>query len=184
MTYNYILNTDYHIHYTNEQKGIGLVAFFANNKANPKESDNGKLTRFIIKNFTHKPNVYELKQMLLDIQKEYDKENEVNSFIYDSRQYWFDKATRVGLINSLNIQKDAGLTETTIWLGTTECKTTIEYALTFLKNLELYAIACNNVTNRHIAEIYKLDTIEDILNFDITADYPDQLVFENNKINE
>ena len=41
---------------------------------------------------------------------EYDKSENVNVFELNGMRAWLDKATRVGLVNSLNIEKEAGRT--------------------------------------------------------------------------
>ena len=38
----------------------------------------------------------------------YDKSSDVNSFLLNGIQVWLDKDTRVGLMNSIKIEKDAG----------------------------------------------------------------------------
>ena len=37
----------------------------------------------------------------------YDSSNKVNQFFLDQIPFWIDKATRVGLVNSLNMEKGA-----------------------------------------------------------------------------
>lgn len=128
------------------------------------------------------PTITNIKSALYNLQKEYDKDTEVNSFKLKHRRFWFDKATRVGLINSLTILKESGETNVTIWFGTLEHIVDIDYMLSFLKNLELYAIACNNITNKHLNEIDKLINETNLLNYNITKDYPPKLEFDITKI--
>ena len=59
--------------------------------------------RFIPIYVNNKPNVKEIKELLLSLQAEYDNSAEVNSFYLNGKRVWFDKATRVGLIKSLNL---------------------------------------------------------------------------------
>ena len=48
-------------------------------------------------------------RMLRKVQVQgYDNSNKVNCFYLGEQPMWFDKATRVGLVNSLNIEKAAG----------------------------------------------------------------------------
>ena len=125
----------------------------------------------------HEPRNYELRMQLLRLQKEYDTSKYVNTFVVGEREAWLDKATRVGLMNSLGIQQAAGLTNTTLWINGKDYTMPIPDAISFLSDLELYAVACNGVTQRHLAEIRALETIEDILAFDITEGYPPKIVF-------
>lgn len=123
-------------------------------------------------------NTYELIQLLLDQQSLYDKSEEVNCFILGDNKYWLDKDTRVGLINSLNIQKDAGVQDTLLWLNGNPYRVSIDYALAFLRNLELYAVECYNVTQAHYAEIKALPTREALFDYNVSAGYPTPIVFD------
>ena len=134
--------------------------------------------RFIPIYVNNKPNVKEIKKLLLSLQEEYDNSVEVNNFYLDGKKAWLDKATRVGLVNSLTMQKNSGLTETTLWLNKTFININIDKALTLLAAIELYAMACYNNTHLHYAEISKLTTIDELVAYDITAGYPEQLNIE------
>ena len=50
---------------------------------------------------------YMKKAMLAYIEK-YDASSSVNSFLLNGMEVWLDKATRVGLINSINVTQRAG----------------------------------------------------------------------------
>ena len=134
--------------------------------------------RFIPIYVNNKPNVKEIKKLLLSLQEEYDNSVEVNNFYLNGKKAWLDKATRVGLVNSLTMQKNSGLTETTLWLNKTFIDINIDKALTLLAAIELYAMACYNNTHLHYAEISKLTTIDELVAYDITAGYPEQLNIE------
>ena len=104
----------------------------------------------------------------------YDTSDAVNSFVLNGVSVWLDKATRVGLMNSLNCEKAAGRTETTLWLGTTPITLPVDTAVTMLSELELYALACYNVTASHKAAVGALETIEAVNAYDHTQGYPDR----------
>lgn len=108
----------------------------------------------------------------------YDKSSQVNHFLYNGEMMWLDKATRVGLMNSISIEKSAKRTETTLWMGTKMAKTTVSKALAFLSQLELYAIDCYNITSQHIVEIDTCEAVEALKMYDIKADYPAPILFE------
>lgn len=134
--------------------------------------------RFIPIYVNNKPNIKEIKDLLLSLQAEYDNSVEVNSFYLNGRRAWLDKATRVGLVNSLTIQKNAGLTDTILWLDKISINVNIEKALTLLAAIEIYAIDCYNNTHKHMAEIAAITNLENLIAFDITAGYPKQLTIE------
>ena len=108
----------------------------------------------------------------------YDKSENVNGFYFGERHAWLDKATRVGLANSIAIEKAAGKTETTLYLNGIALTIGIEQAQQMLSALELYALACYRRTEEHKIAIAGLTTIEDAENYDCTQGYPEKLHFE------
>ena len=44
-----------------------------------------------------------------------------------------------------------------------------------LGGIELYALECFNVTARHKAEVQELKTVKEVEDYDVEADYPEQL---------
>lgn len=109
----------------------------------------------------------------------YDKSDAVNSFTLDGAAVWLDKDTRVGLMNSVTIEKAAGREETTLWfpIGGTPQKIVInvDKAIQMLAALELYALACYNATAAHIANVGKLTDEAEIEAYDYTTGYPHKL---------
>ena len=107
----------------------------------------------------------------------YDVTDAVNVFEINGMHAWLDKATRVGLVNSLTIEKAAGRTESTLYLNGTALLLAIDDALAMLSELELYAVACYRTTEEHKAAVNALSVIEDVIAYDITAGYPQHPVF-------
>ena len=134
--------------------------------------------RFIPIYVNNKPNVKEIKKILLSLQTEYDNSDEVNSFYLNGKRVWLDKATRVGLVNSLNLEKSAGKTDTVLWFNNISININIDKALQLLAVVEMYAKECYNNTHKHYSDIAKLETLKDCLSFDITSGYPDILKIE------
>lgn len=128
--------------------------------------------RFTLIVVNNRPTVSDIKSQLLSLQKEYDKSVEVNSFYIDGKRTWFDKSTRVGLANAINLQKELGNTTYTVWFNNVSINLDIARALKLLATIENYAGICYNVTQKHITEINNLSSIEECLNYDITAGYP------------
>ena len=131
--------------------------------------------RFIPIYVNNKPNIKEIKEFLLSLQAEYDNSAEVNSFYLNDKRVWLDKATRVGLFNILNLEKSNGTDVTTLWFNTMFIKINVDKALTLLNAVEIYAKKCFDNTQKHYIEIKQLESIEDCLQYDITAGYPDIL---------
>ena len=114
----------------------------------------------------------------------YDKSSAVNSFLFDDKQRWLKNDLRRSLSYSTNILKEDGEKTVDIWFDT-ECETIdIDNALYMLKELEVYAKQTNNVTHQHKAEVMALTSIEEVEAYDITKDYPEKLVFSNEKLSE
>lgn len=131
--------------------------------------------RFIPIYINNKPNVKEIKKLLLSLQAEYDNSAEVNSFYLNGKRVWLDKATRVGLFNILNIEKASNTETTTLWFSNTSIEIQVDKAIALLTTVEKYAKQCYDNTHKHYVEINQLESIEDCLQYDITVGYPDIL---------
>lgn len=131
--------------------------------------------RYLLIKTNNVPIVFDIKKQILSLQEEYDNSVEVNSFILNGNRVWLDKATRVGLVNSLTMQKNNGLEDTTLWLDKVSITINIDKALMLLNAVEMYAMECYNNTHKHYAEISQLTTIDELVAYDITAGYPKQL---------
>ncbi len=121
--------------------------------------------------------IEEVRKMKITEIQSFDKSGNVNSFKLRAKSMWLDKSTRVGLFNSISIEKEAGKTETVLWYDAVKYVIPIPDALDMLNTLELYALNCYNVTQSHIAAVRALQTIEEIENYDYTIGYPEKLSF-------
>ena len=133
-----------------------------------------EVTRHISEN----PTAVELiRDLVLQEIDAYDVSPEVNSFYLNGQPLWLDKDTRVGLMNSTTIQKAAGMEETVLWLGTIPFKINCDLAIQMLGGLEIYALDCFNKTAEHKRNVSLLETINDLVEYDYTKDYPKKLEF-------
>ena len=107
----------------------------------------------------------------------YDTSEAVNSFTLQGKQMWLPKETRVGLVNSITIEKNAGKEVTGLWHDGARYELPVDTALQMLAALELYALECYNVTAAHKAAVSALESVEDIVAYDYTTDYPEKLIF-------
>ena len=108
---------------------------------------------------------------------EYDQSEDVNSFTLQGKQMWLPKETRVGLVNSVTIEKNAGKETTVLWFGGEKYELPVDTALQMLAALELYALECYNVTAAHKAAVNALESVEDVVAYDYTQGYPEKLNF-------
>lgn len=107
----------------------------------------------------------------------YDISESVNGFFLGDTLLWLDKDTRTGLVNTLNSAAIVGREQVNIWFSGLYITLNIEEARQLLAALEIYATDCYNVTAMHKVQVNELETIEEVDNFDVTADYPERLVF-------
>lgn len=128
----------------------------------------------------YEPTIEEVKSLKISQITEYDQSDAVNQFTLGGKQMWLDKDTRVGLVNSINIEKQVGKTTTTLWFEATQYIIPIDAALQMLAALELYALDSYNATQEHIASVKALTTKEEVEAYDYTSGYPDKLVFNLN----
>ena len=120
----------------------------------------------------HEASIEEIRAQKLDELRLFDSSEAVNQFSINGVLGWLNKSTRVGLMNSIAIERESGRSETSIWLGDTQFVLPIEKAIDILCQLELYALTCYNVTQGHINAIYQLDTKEAIETYNFKAYYP------------
>lgn len=107
----------------------------------------------------------------------YDSSSAVNEFSIGGVPMWLDKATRAGLLLRFEAEGKVGRTETTLWNDGQSYTLPLEQAQQILIALELYASACYDNTQRHIAEVQKLESKEAVEAYDYTTGYPSKLLF-------
>lgn len=108
----------------------------------------------------------------------YDTSPSVNGFMLNGLRVWLNKDTRVGLMNSTQIAKAMGKTTTTLWFGGMQIEVDCDKAIGLLSALEMYALECFNVTAAHKKAVAELNTVEEVLGYDYTKGYPEQLRME------
>ena len=118
------------------------------------------------------------KEAVLAAIEAYDTSSSVNGFILNGERVWLDKSTRVGLMNSTQIAKAMGQKTTTLWFGGMQIEVNCDKAIQLLSALEMYALECFNVTAAHKKAVAELNTVEDVLGYDYTKGYPEQLKME------
>ena len=110
-----------------------------------------------------------LRDILKTIIKHYDTSDAVNSFEFKGTKSWLDKNTRVGLMNLANCSSE----NIQLVLGNVIVTLSPETLKQYLVALEVYAGKCYSNTAKHLLEADKLQSIEDIINYDYTKGYPE-----------
>ena len=149
-----------------------------------EEEPNPGDTKVIFVRTEEAPNVEKVRNILSNLIKEYDKSNEVNYFNYKNYRYWFDREERLALTHKFQVLHDMGKTTGLIWFGSVSYEVDVAMMLDFLEGLEYYAIRCNDVTRQHLNDIKSINTIEDLIMYDITADYPQSVTINPNTFKE
>ena len=125
----------------------------------------------------HEYTIDELKEMKIAEINAYDKSDAVNSFTLAGKEMWLNKDTRVGLVNSIGIEKESGRINTTLWYNAEKYVIPVDTALQMLNRLELYALDCYNVTQSHIAAVKGLSDAGQVEAYSYKTGYPEQLNF-------
>ena len=123
------------------------------------------------------PTLEEIKARKVEEILAYDSSSEINEFSIGGVPMWLDKATRAGLLLRFEAEGKVGRTETTLWNDGQSYTLPLEQAQQILIALELYASACYDNTQSHIAEVQKLDSKEAVEAYDYTTGYPSKLAF-------
>ena len=106
----------------------------------------------------------------------YDQSDAVNSFTLGGAPMWLDAPTRQQLRISIEAYQAQGAEQVTKWFGGHEFTFPTAAWVAMLNALEVYAAEALNVTEAHKAAVMALDTIEAVEAYDITTDYPQQLI--------
>lgn len=108
----------------------------------------------------------------------YNNSSEVNGFKMGGKRMWLTLEERQAVKIALDAYEHNGETEMTkIWDG-------VEYTFPLatyrdmLARIEQYASECQNVTERHLQAVEKLETVEDVCDYDYTAGYPEMIDFD------
>lgn len=107
----------------------------------------------------------------------YDSSREVNEFYIQGMPVWLDKATRAGLMLRLNSESALNKENTTLWYEGYSFTLPLNTAMQMLYALEVYASECYDNTQLHLSNIDKLETLEEIGEYDYKVGYPKKLHF-------
>lgn len=121
-----------------------------------------------------------MKEYLLKKIANYDASDSVNQFSVGGVNVWLDKGTRVGLKLRFDAELAQGLESTVLWLEGVSFPLALtgeNNAFQMLNAIELYASACYDNTQKHVAAVGALGTCAELVAYDYTANYPEKLAF-------
>lgn len=107
----------------------------------------------------------------------YDSSVEVNEFYIQEFPVWLDKATRAGLMLRFNSELALKKETTTLWYEGHSFTLPLNTAMQMLYALEVYASECYDNTQLHLANVEKLETLEEVMEYDYRVGYPEKLRF-------
>ena len=107
----------------------------------------------------------------------YDSSEQVNIFYISDMPIWMDKATRAGLKLRFEAELESARTETILWYGGHQFPLNLDVAMKMLYAIEIYASACYDNTQHHLANVAALSTSAEVDNYDYTTGYPEKLHF-------
>lgn len=107
----------------------------------------------------------------------YDSSVEVNEFYIQEFPVWLDKATRAGLMLRFNSELALKKETTTLWYEGHSFTLPLNTAMQMLYALEVYASECYDNTQLHLANVEKLETLEEVMEYDYRVGYPEKLNF-------
>lgn len=116
---------------------------------------------------------YILMEILKHKIQNYDKSEEVNSFILKGVKGWFDKQTRVSLAHLASCVEN----QMDFVLGNEIITLTKAEAVKFLSDLEVYAQQCYLATRKNVIALNEVKSLEDIINFEYINKYPNKINF-------
>ena len=107
--------------------------------------------------------------------EDYDNSPNVNLFYLAGQPLWLDAQTRQQLRISIEAYQATGAQQVSKWFGGQQYTFPTQVWLQMLNALEVYAAEALNTTEAHLAAVNNLQTIEEIQNYDYTANYPEKL---------
>ena len=131
------------------------------------------------------PTLEDVKQGKIDEILAYDSSSVVNEFSIGGQPMWLPFETRTRLDRRFAVERmkaeSQGKTEsevvTTLWHEGQSFEMPLATAMALLLALEDYATICYDNTQRHIAEVQKMESKEAVESYDYTTGYPQKLAF-------
>ncbi len=118
------------------------------------------------------------KKLLFALNSAYGSSEDVNVFRYEDKNCWIDKTTRTSILSRLDAEEEKGKRTTNLSFGNCHLfNVPIASARSMLKDLEVYAAECYDMTNSHQLSIEGLETYAAVHEYDYQDGYPEPLSF-------
>ena len=107
--------------------------------------------------------------------KLYGDSLEASSFICNGEKVWLDKQQRSSIMNLLNLMNEDSFE---LILHDKVHIVSSEKLRKLLNDLEIFSYNCLVNTTKHIENIKKLKTYQEVVNYDYTTGFPEKLILE------
>ncbi len=124
---------------------------------------------------TYKNRVDEVRARVLSQIESYDKSEKVNGFTYNGKSMWLSKEERLSLMDRFGREMEEGVEQTNLFYGGEAIPLAPADALVLVKMVSSYADKCFDQTQRHINNVNRLSTVEELEAYDYTTGYPEKL---------
>ena len=108
----------------------------------------------------------------------YDKSNNVNSFIYKGQEMWLSREDRIVLKDRFEREKSNSVEITNLYYNGYAINITPDEGIYLIDSISAYADKCFDNTQKNISLVNACMSVEEVNAIDITAGYPDKLIFE------
>lgn len=124
---------------------------------------------------TYKSRVDEVRARVLAEIEAYDKSENVNGFTYNGKNLWLSKEERLSLIDRFGRELEEGVEQTNLFYGGEAIPLAPADALILVKMVSSYADKCFDQTQKHINNVNRLWTVDELESYDFKTGYPDKL---------
>ena len=121
---------------------------------------------------TYKNRVDEVKAKVLAEIEAYDKSEKVNGFTYNGKSMWLSKEERLSLMDRFGRELEEGVELTNLFYGGEAIPLAPSDALILVKMVSSYADKCFDQTQKHLNNVNRLSTVEELEGYDYTTGYP------------
>lgn len=105
----------------------------------------------------------------------YDKSSAVNGLTYEGRFLWLSREDRLALTDRFTRESAEGLEKTNLFYEGEAIEVTPEQGLMLVQTISSYADKCFDNTQRHLAAVQALTSVEEVQAYDYTVGYPEKL---------
>lgn len=114
----------------------------------------------------------------------YNNSSAVNGFKLGGKTMWLTLEERQAVKIALDAYEHSGETTMTEVWGGTEYTLPLASYKDMLARIEVYALKCQNVTEKHLQAVKELATVEDVCDYDYTSGYPEMIDFDASASND